>query len=109
MVLAIDRRTGKTIWQRTAREEQPREATHGENGTYASSSAITDGQGRYLVTELRPGIYTVTITLPGFSAVKRDNVELTTGFTATVNAELRVGTLGETVTVSVGTAISRAA
>jgi outer membrane protein assembly factor BamB len=46
-VLAIDRRTGKTVWERTAREEQPHEATHGDNGTYASSSAITDGQRVY--------------------------------------------------------------
>jgi outer membrane protein assembly factor BamB len=46
-VLAIDRRTGKTIWERTAREEQPHEATHQDNGTYASSSAITDGQRVY--------------------------------------------------------------
>jgi len=44
VVLAIDRRTGKTVWERTAREEQPHEATHGDNGTYASSSAITDGE-----------------------------------------------------------------
>jgi outer membrane protein assembly factor BamB len=47
VVLAIDRRTGKTIWQRTAREEQPHESTHQDNGTYASSSAITDGQRIY--------------------------------------------------------------
>jgi len=47
VVLAIDRRTGKTIWERTAREEQPHEATHGDNGTYASSSAITDGRRVY--------------------------------------------------------------
>ena len=46
-VLAIDRRTGKTVWERTAREEQPHEASHGDNGTYASSSAITDGQRVY--------------------------------------------------------------
>ena len=46
-VLAIDRRTGRTIWERTAREEQPHEATHQDNGTYASSSAITDGQRVY--------------------------------------------------------------
>jgi outer membrane protein assembly factor BamB len=46
-VLAIDRRTGKTIWERTAREEQPHEATHQDNGTYASSSAITDGRRVY--------------------------------------------------------------
>ncbi len=47
VVLAIDRRTGKTVWERTAREELPHEAAHGENGTYASSSAITDGQRVY--------------------------------------------------------------
>jgi outer membrane protein assembly factor BamB len=46
-VLAVDRRTGKTVWERTAREEQPHEATHGDNGTYASASAITDGQRVY--------------------------------------------------------------
>jgi outer membrane protein assembly factor BamB len=44
MVLAIDRRTGKVVWERTAREAQPHEATHQDNGTWASSSAITDGQ-----------------------------------------------------------------
>jgi outer membrane protein assembly factor BamB len=44
IVLAIDRRTGKVLWERTAREEQPHEATHQDNGTYASSSAITDGR-----------------------------------------------------------------
>jgi len=47
VVLAIDRQTGKTVWERTAREELPHEASHGENGTYASSSAITDGQRVY--------------------------------------------------------------
>ena len=47
VVLALDRRTGKTVWERTAREEQPHEATHGDNGTYASSSAITDGKRVY--------------------------------------------------------------
>jgi outer membrane protein assembly factor BamB len=47
VVLAIDRHTGKTIWERTAREDQPHEPTHQDNGTYASSSAITDGQRVY--------------------------------------------------------------
>jgi outer membrane protein assembly factor BamB len=47
IVLAIDRRTGKVIWERTARELQPHEASHQQNGTYASSSAITDGQHVY--------------------------------------------------------------
>jgi len=44
VVLAIDRATGKTIWERTAREAVPHEASHAENGTWASSSAITDGR-----------------------------------------------------------------
>jgi outer membrane protein assembly factor BamB len=44
VVLAIDRKTGKTIWERTAREEAPHEAAHGENGTWASASAIVDGE-----------------------------------------------------------------
>jgi len=44
VVLAIDRRTGKVVWERTAREEEPHEASHPENGTWASSSAITDGE-----------------------------------------------------------------
>ena len=47
VVLAIDRKTGKTVWERAAREELPHEASHQENGTYASSSAITDGQRVY--------------------------------------------------------------
>jgi outer membrane protein assembly factor BamB len=43
-VLAIDRKTGKTVWERVASEEVPHEATHQDNGTWASSSAVTDGQ-----------------------------------------------------------------
>ena len=62
-------------------------------------SVVTDDQGRYQVAELRPGTYTVTFTLPGFSTVKREGIVLTTGFTANVNAELKVGSLEETVTV----------
>lgn len=44
VVLAINRATGKTVWERTAREAVPHEASHAENGTWASSSAITDGK-----------------------------------------------------------------
>ena len=44
VVMAIDRRTGKTLWERVAREQAPHEATHPENGTWASSSAVTDGE-----------------------------------------------------------------
>ena len=56
-------------------------------------SAVTDSNGQYKIEALRPGVYSVTFTLPGFSVVKRDNVELTSDFTATINAELRVGSL----------------
>jgi hypothetical protein len=50
--------------------------------------------------DLRPGTYTVTFSLTGFNTVKREGLELTTGFTASANAELRVGSIAETVTVS---------
>ena len=63
-------------------------------------SVVTDGSGRYAIVELRPGVYTVTFTLPGFSTVRREGIELTPAFTANVNAQLRVGSLEETITVS---------
>src|SRR5882724_5121481 len=63
-------------------------------------TVISDGQGRYNVTELRPGSYTVTFSLAGFNTVKREGVELTSGFTATINADMQVGALQETVTVT---------
>src|SRR2546427_11583312 len=63
-------------------------------------SVVSDAQGQYKIVDLRPGTYVVTFTLPGFSTVKRDGVELTTGITATVSAELKVGTVEETITVS---------
>jgi hypothetical protein len=63
-------------------------------------SVITDDQGQYKVIDLRPGIYTVTFSLAGFNTVKREGIELTTSFTASVNAELGVGTVNETITVS---------
>ena len=63
-------------------------------------TVVTDDQGVYRIVDLRPGVYTITFTLPGFSTFRREGVELTTGFTATVNADMKVGTLAETVTVS---------
>src|SRR5262249_11997037 len=60
----------------------------------------TDNSGAYRIVSLVPGVYAVTFSLAGFSTVKRDGVELTTGFTAQVNAELSVGALEETLTVS---------
>lgn len=56
VVLAIDRKTGRTIWERVAREEEPHEAGHFENSTWASSSAITDGLSVFAYFESR-GLY----------------------------------------------------
>jgi Carboxypeptidase regulatory-like domain len=63
-------------------------------------SVVTDGTGQYRVVDLRPGTYDVTFTLPGFNTIKREGIELSGNFTATVNAEMRVGALEETVTVT---------
>src|SRR5881296_2112317 len=60
-------------------------------------SAVTDGSGQYQIVDLRPGSYTVTFSLTGFSIVRRDGVELTGTFTATINAELKVGNVQETI------------
>ena len=63
-------------------------------------TAVTDGTGQYRIENLRPGQYTVTFTLPGFTTVRREGIELTGSFVASVNAELRVGAVAETVVVS---------
>src|SRR4030095_13264061 len=63
-------------------------------------SVDTDASGQYATVELRPGTYSVTFSLPGFRTVKRDGIELTGTFVATVSADLTVGELQETVTVT---------
>ena len=63
-------------------------------------SGVTNDQGQYQIVALSPGVYTVTFTLPGFRTVRREGIELSVGFTATVNAELSVGGVEETITVS---------
>src|SRR5438874_183332 len=63
-------------------------------------SAVTDGTGQYRIVDLRPGTYSVTFSLPGFSTVKREGIELSGTFVATVNGDLKVGALEETITVT---------
>ena len=63
-------------------------------------SVVSDSQGQYKIVDLRPGVYSVTFMLPGFNTVKRDAIELPSNFTATINADLRVGGVEETITVS---------
>jgi carboxypeptidase family protein len=63
-------------------------------------TAVSDGTGQYTIVNLPPGTYSVTFTLPGFSTYKREAVEVSVNFTSTINAEMRVGTVQETVTVT---------
>jgi hypothetical protein len=63
-------------------------------------SAVTDGSGQYRITDLTPGAYTVTYTLTGFSRVVRDGLTLSGSGAITIDIELRVGGLEETLTVT---------
>src|SRR5712672_1575499 len=63
-------------------------------------SVVSDAGGQYRIVDLRPGTYSVTFSLPGFSTVKREGIELSGTFVATVNGEMKVGTLEETITVT---------
>jgi hypothetical protein len=63
-------------------------------------TVVTDGGGQYKIEQLRGGAYTVTFSLSGFNTFRRDGIELSGSFAATVNAELRVGSIAETVTVT---------
>jgi hypothetical protein len=65
-----------------------------------SRTVVTDEQGRFTIVDLRPGTYEVTFTLPGFSVVRREGIQLTAGFTATVNVDLQLGNVEETITVT---------
>src|SRR6185436_12463508 len=63
-------------------------------------SAVTDSGGQYRIVDLRPGIYVVTFALTGFSTVRREGIELSGTFTASINTDMMVGSLAETITVS---------
>jgi hypothetical protein len=63
-------------------------------------STVTDGSGLYQITQLVPGTYTVAFTLTGFSTYKRDGIELSGSFVATINADMKVGSVAETITVT---------
>jgi hypothetical protein len=62
--------------------------------------AVSDGEGRYLIPDLRPGNYVVTFSLTGFSTVRREGITLPSEFTMTLNADLRIGALEESITVT---------
>ena len=64
-----------------------------------SRTAITDGTGQYQIVDLRPGTYTVTFTLSGFATYKREGVIVSGAATFTINADMKVGNVSETVNV----------
>ena len=61
---------------------------------------MTDGAGQYKIINLVPGTYTVTFSLAGFNTVRRNGIELTSNFTAPVNADMNVGAIEEVVSVT---------
>jgi len=65
-----------------------------------SRAVVTDGTGQYRIIDLKPGVYSVTFALSGFATVKREEVEVTGAGVTTINAEMRVGAVTETVTVT---------
>ena len=70
-----------------------------------SRIGISDGAGQYRIIDLRPGTYNVTFTLPGFSTLVREGIELNAGFTANISVSLAVGSIEETVTVTGATPV----
>ncbi len=60
VVMAIDRKTGKTAWQQVANEVEPHEASHVDHGSWASGSPIVDGQRLFAYFESF-GLYAYTL------------------------------------------------
>src|SRR5678816_4508798 len=63
-------------------------------------TAVSDGAGQYRLENLTPGVYKITYMLPGFTTIERADVQITTGVTLTLNADMRLGGVQETITVS---------
>ena len=63
-------------------------------------TTVSDGTGLYRILDLTPGTYKLTFTLPGFTTVIREGVDVSGGAVITINAEMRVGGVQETITVT---------
>src|ERR671915_621559 len=61
---------------------------------------VTGGDGGYRFLALPPGVYTIDFELSGFQNVKREGVRVIINQTLTVDQQLSVATLQETVTVT---------
>src|SRR5882724_9605095 len=56
-------------------------------------SVVSDATGQYRIVDLRPGTYSVAFSLPGFATVRREGIELSGSFVATVDGNLKVGAI----------------
>ena len=65
-----------------------------------AQTAVTSETGNYRFPAIPPGEYELTFELAGFNSLKRSGIQIALGFTATINVELALATLQETVTVS---------
>jgi len=63
-------------------------------------SAVSDGTGQYRIESLQPGYYTVTFTLAGFATIKKDNIVLSGAGVVKIDADMKVGGVSETITVT---------
>jgi hypothetical protein len=63
-------------------------------------ATVTDASGQYRLPELTPGTYTLTFSLSGFATIKRENIDVTGSGVTTINADMRVGAVSETITVT---------
>jgi hypothetical protein len=66
-------------------------------GTGSASSGVTDGSGRYLLIHLQPGVYSLKISVSGFSAFTASNITVEVGRVTTIDASLGVKAMTETV------------
>src|SRR5258707_9308115 len=70
--------------------------------TNVSSRTVTNDQGIYRVLSLQPGIYRMTIDKDGFKSIVKSGIELHVQDVASINFELQIGSVNETVTVTAG-------
>jgi len=75
------------------------------SGTQGSRSFVTDGEGQFRAPFLVPGSYDVRAELSGFKAVEQKGVPVSLGQTTSVNLQLEVGGISETVSVTAATSI----
>src|SRR5262249_59865908 len=66
-------------------------------------TVLTDERGTYKILDLRPGRYTLTFSYPGFTTVKLEGIDLSSNFTATINAEMKVSSFADTATLETDT------